>query len=311
MKARRSTRSAWVILLSCMTAALSIGASEEVEFKGLITTRTGDSLTIRTADSKNVIIVLTDDTKVQQPKGLGLRKKQMAATVLMPGLKISVKGVGDQDRATAKSITFSSDDLKTAQMIQAGLTPTQQQVAINKENIASNAKGIEQNKAATQANQERIQANREAIDANQQQTAAATLEIQEAANRFSKLTEFEVKGNTTVNFAPGSAAIPAKGKADLTSLAKDAASLTGYIIEVKGFADSSGNAAMNQKLSMDRAQAVVSYLIQSCKIPVRRIVAPGAMGTADPVANNETTQGRAENRRVEVKVLMNRGLAGQ
>jgi outer membrane protein OmpA-like peptidoglycan-associated protein len=85
--------------------------------------------------------------------------------------------------------------------------------------------------------------------------------------------------------------------------------LTGYIIQVKGFADSSGNAAMNQKLSMDRAQAVIAYLIQDCNVPVRRIVAPGAMGIAAPASPNETAKGRAENRRVEVKVLVNRGLA--
>src|SRR5262249_42086969 len=155
------------------------------------TTRTGDTLTIKTADSKEVIIVLRDDTKVQQPKGLGIRKKQMSATALMPGLRISVKGVGDaQDRVTAKTITFNSEDLKAAQMVEAGLTPTKQQVATNQENIATNAKNIEGNKEGIQANQERIQANREAIQANQQQTAANTQEIQEAAKRFSDLTEF-------------------------------------------------------------------------------------------------------------------------
>jgi len=66
---------------------------------------------------------------------------------------------------------------------------------------------------------------------------------------------------------------------------------------------------MNQKLSMDRAQEVVAFLLQDCNIPVRHIVAPGAMGTADPAAPNETASGRAENRRVEVKVLVNKGLS--
>ena len=84
----------------------------------------------------------------------------------------------------------------------------------------------------------------------------------------------------------------------------------GYIVEVKGFASLPGGAAMNQQLSMDRAQAVIAYLIQDCKIPVRHVIAPGAMGTADPAATNETASGRAETRRVEVKVLVNKGLAG-
>jgi len=67
---------------------------------------------------------------------------------------------------------------------------------------------------------------------------------------------------------------------------------------------------MNQKLSMDRAQNVIAFLLQNCNVPVRHIIAPGAMGEVAPVASNETKAGRAENRRVEVKVLLNKGLAG-
>ena len=92
-------------------------------------------------------------------------------------------------------------------------------------------------------------------------------------------------------------------------MATDAVNLSGYIIQVKGFADSTGNAQMNQNLSMDRAQNVIAYLLQSCNVPVRHIVAPGAMGEAAPTASNETAAGRAENRRVEVKVLLNKGMS--
>src|ERR1700739_2811540 len=113
-----------------------------------------------------------------------------------------------------------------------------------------------------------------------------------------------------VRFASGQTAISAADQEALKNLAHNAVNLTGYIIQVKGFADSSGNAAMNQKLSMDRAQNVIAFLLQNCNVPVRHIIAPGAMGEAAPVASNETTAGRAENRRVEVKVLLNKGLAG-
>ena len=102
----------------------------------------------------------------------------------------------------------------------------------------------------------------------------------------------------------------AQAQAELKKLAQNALKLNGYIIEVKGFADSTGTAAMNQKLSEDRAQAVVAYLIQQCDVPVRHIVAPGAMGEYGAAAPNETKEGRAENRRVEVKVLVNKGIAG-
>jgi len=291
---------------------MAYGASngEKVKVQGMITGRTGESVTIKTTDGSTVTVVLNDDTKVQQPKGLGLRKKQMSATILVPGLKISVDGVGDaQSPVVAKTINFSSDDLEMAEMIQAGLTPTKQAVATNQQNIAANkqatqtnAQGIAANQVQTAANKQQIANNQEQIDANQQ-------EIQATTKRFSELSEYDTKGDAVVNFAVGSSVISASDKATLKQLAQSAIGLTGYIIQVKGFADTSGNASMNQKLSMDRAQEVVAFLLQDCNIPVRHIVAPGAMGTADPAAPNETASGRAENRRVEVKVLVNKGLS--
>src|SRR5271170_7610210 len=87
---------AFTVLLCCLSVGMAYGASngQNVKIKGLITTRTGETLVIKTADGGNVTVALTDATKVQQPKGLGLRKKQMSVTVLIPGLKISVNGVG-------------------------------------------------------------------------------------------------------------------------------------------------------------------------------------------------------------------------
>ena len=127
--------------------------------------------------------------------------------------------------------------------------------------------------------------------------------------RFSELADYDVKDQDVVYFASGKATIGDKDKAELAKLASNALKLTGYIIEVKGYADSTGNAAANQSLSKDRAYAVVTYLMQDCSIPPRHIVSPGAMGISNPVSSNETAQGRSENRRVEVKVMVNKGLA--
>jgi outer membrane protein OmpA-like peptidoglycan-associated protein len=314
MKQTSKSLVAYTVLLCCVSVGLAYGASngEKVKVKGLITTRTGETLTMKTAGAGNLIVVLTDDTKVQQPKGIGLRKKEMSVTVLIPGLKISVDGIGDaQSRVTAKTITFDQDNLQLAETIQAGLTPTQHAVQTNQENIASNKQDIQKNQEGISANQVQTAANKEEITANREDIEASQQDIEAANKRFSELSEFDVKGDIKVNFAVGKSAISASDKAALSALAHDAVNLTGYIIQVKGFADSSGNAAMNQQLSMDRAQAVVAYLIQDCNVPVRHVIAPGAMGTADPAAANETAQGRAENRRVEVKILVNKGVAGQ
>ena len=287
---RRCTVASTILL--CWMALSSLYAAdngEEVKVRGLITGRTGETLTVK-SDDGSVTVVLTDATKVQKPKGLGLRKTQMSFTALIPGLKISANGVHDeQGRVVAKTISFSGDDLKTAEAIQAGLSPTEQAVEGNQKNI--------------EANKVQLAAQHEKIAANEQ-------EIQDVSKRFADLTEFDVKGEATVYFESGSKKISVKDQTALKELAHNSANLTGYLIQVKGYADSSGNAAMNQKLSMDRAQGVIAFLIQNGNVPVRHIVAPGAMGTADPAAPNETPKGRAQNRRVEVKLLLNRGLAG-
>jgi OOP family OmpA-OmpF porin len=290
------------LLTACLVALLSANAQgDKTKVKGLITARTGDTIILKTTDGSSITIILDDDTKVQQPKGLGVRKKQMSAAALIPGLKVSVDGTSqDATHVLAKSITFDKDDLQTAEMIQAGLNPTEQKVAANQQNIAENKQNIEANKQATAANQQNIAANKASIDAN----------AVEASKRFSELSEYDTKDQLDVRFASGRATISPADQEALKKLAHNAVNLTGYIIQVKGFADSSGNAAMNQKLSMERAQNVIAFFLQNCNVPVRHIIAPGAMGEAAPVASNETAQGRAENRRVEVKVLVNKGVAG-
>ena len=296
------------ILAVCFLALPPGQAQDKVKVKGLITTHTGETIVLKTSEGTTVTVVLDEDTKVQQPKGLGLRKEKVAAALLIPGLKVSVDGTRqDSTHVRAKSVTFRKDDLRTAETIQAGLTPTEQKVATNQQNIEANTQNIKANEqqiAASQRdislNQQNIVANKTAIDANAVETS----------KRFGDLTEYDVKGQLDVRFASGSATISAKDLEALKKLAQDALSLKGYVIQVKGFTDSRGRAAMNQKLSMERAQNVIAYLIQDCNVPVHDVIAPGAMGEAAPVASNETKSGRAENRRVEVKVLVNKGIAG-
>jgi OOP family OmpA-OmpF porin len=290
------------LLIVGLVALLSANAQgDKTKVKGLITARTGDTIILKTTDGSSVTVTLDDDTKVQQPKGLGVRKKQMSAAALIPGLKVSVDGTSqDATHVLAKSITFDKDDLQTAEMIQAGLDPTKQNVAANQQNIAENKQNIEANNQDIAANQQNVAANKASIDANAAETS----------KRFSELSDYDTKDQLNVKFASGSTTISPVDQEALKKLGHSAVNLTGYIIQVKGFADSSGNAAMNQKLSMERAQNVIAFLLQNCNVPVRHIIAPGAMGEAAPVASNETAQGRAENRRVEVKVLVNKGLAG-
>jgi len=270
MERKRITIAAILAAACLLASAMAFGADDEkTQAKGMIISRTGETL-ILSSSGRKVTVVLTGETKTKDNKGVfGLRKEYMANTVLIPGLKIQVDGVPDAEgRIIAKTITVDGDDLETAEMIQAGLQPTAEQVTAN------------------------------------------TKDIQENTDRFSKLSEYDVKAEAIVKFDVGSSQISAEDQKQLAQLAQNAIGVTGYLIEVKGFTDSSGNPMVNQKLSEDRAEAVIGYLIQKCNVPVRHIVAPGAMGEYQPAASNESKEGRAQNRRVEVKVLVNKGIAG-
>jgi len=266
----------------------------------MITGRAADTLTVRTTDGTNQTVTLTDSTKVKTPKGLGLRSQDMSWAELIPGLKVQIKGTPDgSGNFIAQEVKFNKDDLETASMIQAGLAPTEQRVAANAENISTNAQNIS-------TNQQNIATNATNIDANKKQIATDQEAVQ---RRFSALADYEVKNQAVVYFASGKTTLGEKEKAALSQLAGDARNLSGYIVEVQGFADSTGNLAANQTLSKERAFAVINYLMQEGNIPPRHLVSPGAMGISSPAASNETAQGRSENRRVEVKVLVNKGVA--
>jgi outer membrane protein OmpA-like peptidoglycan-associated protein len=308
---RRTIVVSLTALLFLASASVLLASDDKTEVKGMITARTGETLIVNSGQG-SVTVVLTDDTVTKDDKGLfGLDKQHLSSVVLIPGLKVQVKGTSDgQGRVVANTITTDGDDLETAEMIQAGLHPTAQQVQANVQAIAANQKNIASNKVQLASQKQEIDTNQQNIAANQQKIAQNMKDIEENTNRFTALSEYDVKAQATVNFNVGSSSVSAKDKEELSKLAQSATGLTGYIIEVTGYTDSTGSAAMNTELSEDRAQAVINYLVQQGNIPVRHIVAPGAMGEYGSAASNETKAGRAENRRVEVKVLVNKGIAG-
>ena len=284
---------------------------DKTEVKGIINARTGETLIVKSGEGTTTV-VLTDQTRTKDDRGLfGLEKQEMSSVVLIPGLKVDIDGVSDdQGRVVAKTITVDGDDLETAEMVQSGLHPTAEQVAANVQALEAHSGQLESHTVQLAGQKENIQTNQQKIAANKQQIEANIKDIEENTQRFTALSEYDVRGQATVNFEVGSSKISAKDQIELRELANTATRLKGYIIEVTGYADSTGNDAMNTKLSENRAKAVVTYLMQKGEVPVRHIVAPGAMGEYGAAAPNETEAGRAENRRVEVKVLVNKGING-
>ena len=297
-----------LFVLACV---LSLSASAKAEVKGMITTRTGETLIVKTADG-NTTVVLTDSTTTKDDRGLfGLEKQRLSSVVLIPGLKVEVDGTtDDQGRVVAKTITVDGDDLESAEMIQAGLHPTAEQVAANVKTLEDHQGQLAGHGVQLASHKENIETNQQNISANKDKIQQNLSSIEEHSQRFAALTEFDVKGEATVKFGVGSAKISAADQEELKKLAETATGHKGYIIEVMGYADATGDAAMNTKLSEDRAKAVITHLVQQGNVPVRHIVAPGAMGEYGASAPNETKAGRAENRRVVVKILVNKGIAG-
>src|ERR1700740_3386591 len=310
MNSSRITITAALAAVYLLTLSLPVVARGD-EVQGMIMSRAGDTLIV-SGSSGRTTVLLSANTRVKDDKGLfGLDKQEMADTVLIPGLKIRVDGSSDSlGQFRAQTITVDGDDLETSQMIEAGLHPTAEQVATNVVAIENNKKGIATNQQNIGTNQQNIAANKQSIDTHARQIEQNIKDIQENTDRFNRLDDYDVKGEATVSFKVASSTISKEDKEELKKLATTAAGLNGYIIEIKGFADSSGSASMNDRLSENRAKAVVGYLIRECNVPVWRVVAPGAMGEFQPAASNETAAGRAENRRVEVKILVNRAVTG-
>jgi OmpA-OmpF porin, OOP family len=301
-----------LLALVFLASVSAFGASgHKSEVKGMITSRTGETLIVKSGEGTTTV-VLTDDTTTKDDKGLsGLEKQHMSGVVLIPGLKVDVDGISDdQGRVVAKTITVDGDDLEAAQMIEAGLHPTAEQVAADVQALEAHSGQLHAHTVQMAAQRENIDTNQQNIAAHQQHIQQNIKDIEENTNRFTALSEYDVKSEATVRFDVGSAKISAQDQEELKKLAQTATGLTGYIVEVMGYADAMGSAEMNTKLSEDRAKAVVTCLMQQGSVPMRHIVAPGAMGEYQPVAPNETKAGRAENRRVEVKVLVNKGISG-
>jgi OOP family OmpA-OmpF porin len=294
---RRMTCIAVLSVFSLVFAGESF-AAETVKLEGLIKGRSGDRIILKTSQAPNLVVILTDDTDVAQVQGvLKARRKDMSMAALIPGLAIKVEGAyNDEQQLVAKTVRFKGNDLQRAQSIQAGMHETQVQTQKNQAELDAQNKALHQHEANIADNKANIAANKANIAANMA--------------RFGQLDDYYIMDEVTVYFGNGKVNVDPKYNSQLNALAKKAKSINGYMIEVKGFASTTGSSALNQKLSEDRAQNVTSLLLQQEKVPLTRMLAPGAMGESEQVGNDETEKGQAENRRVVVRVLQNKAIAG-
>jgi OOP family OmpA-OmpF porin len=295
LKARfTSTNPAILAGLMIILAATAQGQTVQ----GVINGRSGATMTIQTADTPKLVVLLTPTTDVDEVQGaLKARKKQMAMTSLIPGLPVQVKGtMNDQGQLVADSVKFKGNDLKAAMDAQAGLQPTVEAQQADQQKIQQTEQELAAQQAQLSAQDQKIAANKAAIAA--------------ANKRFGELGDYNILNEVTVLFGNGKVTIDPEYKPQLLKLAEQSLTVTGYVIQVKGYASAVGSASLNQKLSVERANAVSEFLEQDANVPLTNMLAPGAMGTADQVGPENTSEGQAQNRRVVVMVLQNKGIAG-
>ena len=295
-----------------LTAFGWLGAADTVEVKGLITGRSGASLILKTSNSPALIVLLTDETQVGQIQGLlKFRNKEMPLTFLIPGLAVQVEATHDENnQLVAKSVKFKGDDLKRAQAIQAGLQQTSGQAKQNAADIEKHNADLQAQNEALKQQQEQMRQHGAEMAAQQQRIAENKAAVDAAIARFGQLDDYYIFDEVTVLFANGKSDLDPKYNSQLLQLGEKAKKIQGYMIEIKGYASSVGNTAFNQQLSEDRAENVANFLVQQAHIPFTNMVAPGGMGESQQVGDEKTVEGQAQNRRVVVRVLQNKGIAG-
>src|SRR5277367_6353763 len=306
----KETRIARITLLATASLAVILllggtAVAQSNQIQGVINARNGATMTVQTQDMGNVVVLLTPDTVAEDVSGIfHARKKQMSVTVLVPGLQVQVQGnYNAQNQLVASTVKFNGKNLQAATDIQAGVAPVEQQTEQQQQELAQQQAKLQQQQAQLTAEQQQQAADEAKIAANKAAIAAVN-------KRFGELADYNIWDEVTVYFGNDKVTVDPQYQPKLLAWCQKATTVTVCVIQVKGYASAVGSAALNQKLSQERAANVTEFLEQDGQVPLTNILAPGAMGTSRQVAPDTTSEGQAENRRVVVRVLQNKGIAG-
>jgi OOP family OmpA-OmpF porin len=282
------------------------------KFKGIVVKRDPDSFTMSdTMGGTLTSVLLTADTEVKSHKKGAFRgSKEYGASYILRGLRLEVDGVGNSaGQLVADKIRFDEQDLRSAQALKATVDPIEaemgekfRQQQAESERLAGQ---IEENRALTSQAQASADAAAEAAKKAQQTADYAN-------NRINGLDDFDSIKTVTVLFNTGSASLGPKAKATIDEAAAwvKTQNTKGWVMAVIGYADTTGSSQRNIDLSERRANAVIYYIVSKYKMPLNRLIQPFGYGQLEPVADNKTKTGRSKNRRVEIRLMVNKGIAG-
>lgn len=299
---------AGTMTLLAQASVKQLADGEKAKVLGLINARTAETFVMTSLDgSSRYNVVLTSATSVKSnSKGVFRGGTNYGATYLLRGLRVEVEGAGNSNgELVAKSIRFNEQDLRTAQSLESRIDPVEQQANSNtgrltaaEENAKRMAGQIEENTA---------------LAGKAQGTADEALASATRANtRINGLDEYDPIKTIVVPFAVGRFTLGPQGKAVIDEAAAwvKTQNTKGWMVSVVGYADSTGKTAANKTLSDKRAKTVIDYMVSKHNLPLTRLIQPFGAGVDKPAATNETAEGRAQNRRVEINLLVNKGIAG-
>src|SRR5688500_7779698 len=289
--------------------ARSIASGQKAKIKGVVTRRDADTFVLRDNNGVDTVVRLDDRTSVKAKGGFLRSGSNYAQTQILRGLNLEVEGRGNSSGdLVAEKIRFSESDLRVARAVESRAAPLEDRASTTENKLSQ----VEQNAQRLSGQLEELAAvantAKGGARAAQETADAAVAGVNATNDRISALDDYEPQTVAAVNFRSGSAVLSKDSKATLDDVATKALNAKGYVLEVSGFADTTGSVARNRVLSQRRADTVIRYLIETHNIPLRRIVTPYGFGETNPVAENNTRDGRAQNRRVEIKLLVNKGL---
>jgi outer membrane protein OmpA-like peptidoglycan-associated protein len=260
----------------------SVPSGSKMKFRGVVISRDADVFTIRDRTRTDYKVLITDNTSIKTNGGFLRGGKKYPVTDILRGLIVEVEGRGDaQGQLVADKIRFNESDMRAAITSDTRVSPVE-------------------------ANMERVAGQMDELYAV---AAEARAEVKAVNERVSSLDDYDVQDSVSVTFRTNSALLSPEAKQQLDDLAAKATNARAFMIEVTGHTDSTGSDAKNFRLSQQRADAVVHYLAIEHKIPLRRFVTPMGYGKTEAVADNSTAEGRSQNRRVDVKLSINRGMS--
>jgi OOP family OmpA-OmpF porin len=301
--------------------AVQVQTGERLKVEGTILQKKSGGLTLLCPGGVIYNVAITNTTEIKERKKNPFRgAKKYSETDLVQGLLVEVQGTGDsKGNLVARDIKLRNSDLQMAQVMDTRVVPVEDELKETQgrlEETEQNARRLSgqvqelsevSNSARTGAERAQQSADRAMSAANNAKTFAEE-GVAAANDRITALDEYEAKSSVIVLFTAGSAVLSDTAKSDLKLLAEQLDTEKGYLIEVAGFASSDGSADYNRILSQRRADAVIQHMAETYSIPVRRFVTPMGYGENQPIADNQTSQGRRQNRRVEVRILANKGL---